>query len=264
MRTSLITSVIAASVLTVGLAGGVVQAGNSDPAAPPDTIPGMDMLSGLGLTPEQTQCLVDSAGDLDLEDMNAIMGLMTECGIDPMALVAGGATTPEPVVGTETSVVDDAAAIDPDTAAAVLTMLGVDPTSAQCIADGLLAADAGGTDEDSLLLLQDCGLTLNDLLAGVVALNELAAGSADATATTEVGAPTLSTEVGSPTTAGEGIASDNPMVTQIQDMLSQQGIELDEDQVSCLVDNVGDLDPSDAAAAMAVFESCGISLTDLS
>lgn len=255
MRTSFITSVIATSVLTVGLAGGVVQAGNSDPAAPPDTVPGMDMLSGLGLTPEQTQCLVDSAGDLDLEDMNAIMGLMTECGIDPMALVAGGATTPEPAVGTETSVLDDAAAIDPDTAAAVLTMLGLDPTSAQCIADGLLAADAGATDEDSLLLLQDCGLTLNDLLAGVVAINELAAGSADAPATTEVGAPT---------TAGEGIASDNPMVIQIQDMLSQQGIELDDDQVSCLVDNVGDLDPNDAAAAMAVFESCGISLTDLS
>ena len=256
MRTSLITSVIAASVLTVGLAGGVVQAGNRDPAAPPDTVPGMDMLSGLGLTPEQTQCLVDSAGDLDLEDMNAIMGLMTECAIDPMALVAGGATTPEPAIGTETSVLDDAAAIDPDTAAAVLAMLGVDPTSAQCIADGLLAADAAGPDEDSLLLLQDCGLTLDDLLAGVVALNELAAGSADAPATTEV--------VGAPTTAGEGIASDNPMVTQIQDMLSQQGIELDDDQVSCLVDNVGDLDPNDAAAAMAVFESCGISLTDLS
>ncbi len=256
MRRSLITSVIAASVLTVGLAGGVVQAGNRDQAAPPDTVPGMEMLTGLGLTPEQTQCLVDSAGDLDVEGMNAIMGLMTECGIDPMALVAGGAPTPEPAVGTETSVLDDAAAIDPDTAAAVLTMLGLDQTSTQCIANGLLAADAAGPDEeDSLLLLQDCGLTLDDLLAGVVALSELA-GSADSPATTEV--------VGAPTTAGEGIASDNPMVTQIQDMLSQQGIELDEDQVSCLVDNVGDLDPNDAAAAMAVFESCGISLTDLS
>lgn len=255
MRKSLITSTIAASVLTVGFAAGAGQAAGSDPAAPPDTIPGMDLLSGLGLDPEQTQCLVDNAASLDLEDMNAIMSLMTTCGIDPMALVAGGATVPEPAVGTEITVTGDDATLDPAAAAAVLVMLGVEPTGAQCIADGLLAADAPGTDEDSLLVLQDCGLTLNDLLAGVIALNELAAGSA-------VEPP--STEAGAPTTAGEGLASDNPMVAQMQEMLAQQGIELDADQVSCLVDNMADLDPNDMTASMAVFETCGISLTDLS
>ena len=253
MRKSLITSAIAASVLTVGFAANSVQAG-TDAAAPPDTIPGMDMLSGMGLTPDQTQCLVSSAGDLDLNDMNAVMGLMTECGIDPMSLVAGGATTSEPAVGTETTTGDETA-LDPAAAAAVLVMLGVDPVAAQCIEDGLLAADAAGTDEDSLLVLQDCGLTLNELLAGVVALNELAGGAADAPDSSDVAAPTV---------AGEGLVTDNPMVGQIQDMLSQQGIELDSEQVSCLVDNVGDLDMNDMTAAMSVFESCGISLTDLS
>ena len=254
MRKSLITSAIAASVLTVGLAASAVQAGGNDPGtAPPDTIPGMDMLSGLGLDAEQTQCLTDNAADLDLNDMNAIMGLMTECGIDPMSLVAPTGSTPDSEGGTETTVAGDDT-VDPAAAVAVLAMFGVDPTAAQCIEDGLTSSPA--TDEDALAVLQGCDLSLTDLLTGFVGLNSLA-GGAEADASTPP-------DDSAPAGTGEAVASDNPMVGQIQDMLAQQDIELDDDQVTCLVDNIGDLDLSDMTASMAVFETCGISITELS
>ena len=93
MRSTLITSVLAASVLSVGFAAtaGATESGDGGEIATPTTVP--FNLDSLGLTPEQMTCLMGSATNVDLQDMTAIMDLMTQCGINPMDLVAGATPT---------------------------------------------------------------------------------------------------------------------------------------------------------------------------
>ena len=196
---------------------------------------------------------------VDLNDMTAIMNLMTQCGIDPLALGTGVGTPTVPTPGVATTLVPvtgtGTATIDPADAASIMLMLGVDPTAAQCIESGLLAATSPGDDNEALTILQSCGLTLNDLLIGVLAVNDLAAGTGVT--------PTLPVASGVPTTAG--VAVDNPLVQQLIDLVRDQyGIELTPEQATCLLDNVTGLDPNDMAATIAVMEQCGISLSDLS
>jgi hypothetical protein len=44
---------------------------------------------GLTITPEQGQCLLDNAGDLDPEDLQAVVTVLTTCGVDVMDLPSG-------------------------------------------------------------------------------------------------------------------------------------------------------------------------------
>jgi hypothetical protein len=266
MRSTLITSVLAASVLSVGFAAtaGAAESGDGGSVATPTTVP--FNLDALGLTPEQMDCLLASAANPDLSDMTAMMELMAQCGIDPMSLGAGVTTPTVPGVPTIPGVPTTlplvvptvpVGPLDPAAAAAVLLMLGVDPTTAQCIETGLSAAISPGDDDEALAILQTCGLTLNGLLTGIVAAN--AAASAPVLPTIP-GVPT--TVAGVPTTAsGE---APGPIVQQLIDTVqSQYGITLTVDQATCLLDNITTLDPEDAQAMLALMEECGISLDQL-
>ncbi len=83
MRNTLIASSVAALALA-GLAGGAVYAADSDASpevASTTTVPGMDIFADMGLTLEQGACLVENVGGVDMEDLTAMMDLMTECGV---------------------------------------------------------------------------------------------------------------------------------------------------------------------------------------
>ena len=263
MRRTLIFSALAASALTVGLAATVAQAGGGrDPAVTPTTVPAipeLEDLSNLGITPEQSQCLIDNATATDTSDLNALLALMTQCGIDPMDIAGGLDPSVEPLdpaVITESTKPGESVGteqVDPVSVASVLAGLGLDQIDLQCIEDGLTTA-VPGDDNAALTMLQGCGLTLSGLLAGLAGLDDTV-GAVDV--------PTVPS-VGSPTTVGIAAGSQGAIVEQIQQMLiDQYGIELTDEQVNCLVDNLGSLDMNDMNTTVAVFESCGISLTDL-
>lgn len=255
MRKIVLLPAIAASALAFGFAG-ATQVSGSGPAAPPTTIPGLDQLATMGLTPEQTQCLVDNSSGIDMSDMNAIMGLMTDCGINPMDLLGATDTASDVVAVTETAPTENtsgAGELDQATVTAILGLLGVDPTSLQCIEDGLSSA-VPDDDNAALTVLQGCGLALTDVLAGLVSVNDVAS----------VGDLPTTPSVEGPDATGTGVGSSSGIVEQLQQLLRDQyGIELTDDQASCLLDNVSGIDMSDMNATLAVFESCGISLTDL-
>jgi hypothetical protein len=260
MRSTLITSVLAASVLSFGVAAtaGAAESGDGGEVASPTTVP--FNLDALGLTPEQMECLLGSASNPDLQDMTAMMDLMAQCGINPMDLTAG--VTAPTLPGVPTTVFSavptvPGGPVDPAAAAAVLLMLGVDPTTAQCLADGLSAAISPGDDNEALAILKACGLTLNGLLTGIVAANAAAATSP---LPTVPGLPT--TVAGVPTTASG--AAPGPIVQQLIDTVqAQYGITLTVEQATCLLDNITTLDPEDAEAMLALMEQCNISLDQL-
>jgi hypothetical protein len=250
-------------VLSFGFAAtaGAAESGDGGEIASPTTVP--FNLDALGLTPEQMECLFGSANNPDLQDMTAIMDLMMQCGINPMDLGAG--VTAPTVPGVPTTVLAvvptvptvPGGPVDPVAAAAVLVLLGVDPTTAQCIQDGLSAAITPGDDNEALAILQTCGLTLNGLLTGIIAANAAAAASP---VPTVPGVPT--TISGVPTTASG--AAPGPIVQQLIDTVqSQYGITLTVEQATCLLDNITTLDPEDADAMMALMEQCGISVDQL-
>lgn len=259
MRSCLITSVLAASVLSVGFAAtaGAAESGDGGEVASPTTVP--FNLDALGLTPEQMNCLLSNATNPDMQDMTAMMDLMAQCGINPMDLVSGATAPTAP--GSPTTVLDAVpavpGAVDPAAAAAVLAMLGVDPEAADCIEAELLAADPLGDDNEALAILKACGLTLDDLLAGLVTANAAAAGAS--VTPTLPGVPTVP---GVPTTAsGE---APGPLVQQLIDTVqTQYGITLTPDQATCLLDNISGLDPEDMNAMLSLMEQCGISLDQL-
>ena len=253
MRTTLISSAIAISVASVGFAAAAGasgpreedSAGQAAVAAAPTTVP-FD-LGSLGLTPEQLTCLTSNVGAIDLNDMTSIMTLMTQCGINPLDLVTGGTSPTLPAVGTETSVPGAAADL-----AGILKTMGIDEVSADCIENGLLGATSLG-DTEALGILQSCGLTLSDLLTGVVAINEMVVSGS-------VPTPTLAAV---PTTAS-GVTTASPLVQQLIDSIREQyGIELTPEQASCLLDNISGIDPEDLSAMLTLMEQCGISLSDL-
>jgi hypothetical protein len=255
MRSTLITSILAASVLSVGFAAtaGAAESGEGGEIATPTTVP--FNLDSLGLTPDQMSCLMGSATNVDLQDMTAIMNLMTQCGINPMDIATAATPTVPGVATTVLSAVPTVpGALDPAAAAAVLAMLGVDPATAKCIENGLLAAISPGDENEALAIVQTCGLTLNGLLTGLVAVNAAAAGAT---------LPAVPTVPGVPTTLSG--ATPGPLVQQLIDTVQQQyGITLTPDQASCLLDNISTLDPEDMNAMLALMQQCGISLDDLS
>ena len=82
-----------------------------------------------------------------MNDLTALMELMTECGISTEQLLNVGedavAAAPTASEGlTPTLSLAPPADIDPAAAAAVSPLLGLDPTTVDC----MVAAEAGGTD----------------------------------------------------------------------------------------------------------------------
>ena len=53
------------------------------------------------------------------------------------------------------------------------------------------------------------------------------------------------------------------MVDLLLEQFAAQGITLDAKQAQCLLDNISDFDPGDLYGVAAVFETCGIDITDL-
>lgn len=257
MRTTVI-SILAASTLAVGFAAAASAAGGTAVAVPSTIpgLPGLDGLDGLGVTPEQTQCLLENADGIDLNDLSSMLDLFTQCDFNPTDLLTVTPTDLDPVVAsiavTEASSSESvpSGGLDPVAVSAVLDALGLDAATLGCIDDGL-SADVPD-DEGPLGVLQGCGLSLGQLLAGAVGLSGEMAGAADIP-TTEAGPPSDPTDT----------ESELAIVMQIQRLLTDQGIELDDDQVGCLVDNLASLDLGDLNATLAVVESCDIGLTDL-
>jgi len=262
MRNTLIASALAVVALG-GIAGGVASANGPDaaPAAPSTTLPGMDVFTDMGLTPEQGQCLVNNIGSVDTEDMTALFEVMTECGITMEQLMQigqqGGTTLPA-VVEAPTTLAPPASsvAIDPATATAALEALQLDSVAVECLA-AAATPSAPADDAAAELIFQACGVGPLQVLEGILALHAAAGGSTDVTATTQT-ATTLG--VATPATVVE---TGNAMVDLLLQQFAESGIELDPTQAECLLDNIADLNPNDLAASLSVFEACGISITDL-
>jgi hypothetical protein len=255
MRRTVIASSLAV-VSLAGLVGGIAYATEpgASPAAPTTTaVAGMDVLSDLGLSQDQLLCLASSFGEIDVNDSAAMSDLMTQCGItvDQLLQINQLIASTLPVETTTAAVASVAPVeIDAETAAAVLAVFGLDKTAVDCLV-GQAATLPPDDDAAAEAVFIACGVGPAQILAGVVALDAAAAGEvvADTTDTTVAGAP--------PSTTG------NAMLDFILAQLASRGINLDAEQGQCLLDNISDLDPTDAAASLDVFETCGIDITEL-
>jgi hypothetical protein len=266
MRKTLIASSLAALTLA-GLAGGAAYATESgaSPATPTSIVPGLDIFADMGLTPEQGDCLVANIGSVDINDMTALMELMTQCGISTEQLLEIGQTATEsslPAV-TETSALEEApppAELDPVTVAAVFALLGLDQTAVDClVAEAEAVAPADDATAEGVFVT--CGVGPLQILEAIVAL-DAQAGVVDVpadTSTVTIAPPATVDVVGSEPTATSG----NAMVDLLLEQLAAQGINLDAEQGQCLLDNLSDFDPNDMASVLAVMETCGIDVTDL-
>lgn len=250
MRKPAIFTAIAAASLVFGASAGVLQASDSatEPGAVPTTIPGLDGLAEMGLTPEQSACLVANAGSLDMNDMNSVMTIMTQCGIQLDDLMGSGTETNNDLT---TPTVDAPAVVDPATAQAVIANIGLTPADLTCLDNGLDPMPVD--DQAALVVMQNCGLSLTGLMIGLVITG--AGGQPEPIDPT----PTVSAV---PTTVGVGTGG-NTLVDMLQQQLAAQGINLTTEQATCLFDNIGSLNTEDMSAMVVVFEQCGINLTDL-
>jgi hypothetical protein len=253
MRKTLIASSLAALALG-GLAGGAAFASESDrsPETPTTLAPGMDIFADMGLTPDQGACLVTNVGSVDINDMTALMELMTECGISADQLAEIGSTmTTAPATDDSTAAVADSlpADIDPATASAVLALLGLDQTAVDCLVSGSIGAPLD--DDAAEQVFVGCGVGPAQVLEAIVALNTLAGAAGPVESVVEV------------VSSAPPVTSGNAMVDLLLEQLAAQGINLDATQGQCLLDNLSDFDPNDMAAMAAVFETCGIDIADL-
>jgi hypothetical protein len=249
MRRILIATSLTALGL-VGLAGGAAFAAESDgsPATPTTLAPGMDIFADMGLTPEQGDCLVANVGAVDINDMTALMDLMTQCGIsmDQLAQIGTSMTTTTAAAtgDSSTTVPSD---IDATTASAVLALIGLDETAVTCLVDGAVGAPLDDAAAEQVFV--GCGVGPAQVLDAIVALNALA-----------LDAPV---DTGGEPATTPPVTSGNAMVDLLLEQLAAQGINLDATQGQCLLDNISDLDPNDMSAMVAVFETCGIDIADL-
>jgi hypothetical protein len=259
MRKTLIASSVAALALA-GLAGGVAVASNSEgspAAAPTTTVAGTDIFNDMGLTPEQGDCLVANVGGVDLNDLTALMELMTQCGIstDQLLQVGEDALAPDTTtLDADTTTLDAVppADIDPAAAAAVLALLGLDQPTVDCLVS---AAETAPPTDDAAAesVFVSCGVGPLQILDAIVALD---AAAGDATTPVDTATVTVAP-------SGSVVSSGNPMVDLLLEQLAAQGITLDAEQGQCLLDNISSLDPNDMTAMLSVFETCGINVADL-
>jgi hypothetical protein len=261
MRKTLIASSLAVVALG-GLAGSIASASGSgaDPAAPPDTTPGLDALSELGIDAEALQCIVENFGSADVTDMSAMTELIDQCGISldqlMQLLQIGDETvaTVENVIGTvgeatATTEVGEATVppdIDAATAAAALEALGLDEASVDCLVTE--AATATPDDAGAGAAFDNCGVGPAQLLDAIVALDAAASG-------TDAAPPTTAVDDVVPTSAA---SSGSEAFDIVIETLESAGIELEAEQEACLQENVEGLDPTDITAITALLETCGI------
>jgi hypothetical protein len=254
MRRTLIASSLAALSLGV-LAGGAAFASESDgsPATPTTLAPGLDIFADMGLTPEQGDCLVANVGSVDINDITALMELMTECGIstDQLAEIGSTITTAAAIEDVETTVAASLPSdIDAATASAVLALLGIDQTAVDCLVSGSIGAPLDDAAAEQVFV--GCGVGPAQVLEAIVALNTLAGAAGPVESVVDIAV-----------TSGPPVTSGNAMVDLLLEQLASQGINLDAEQGQCLLDNLSDFDPNDMAAMAAVFETCGIEIADL-
>ena len=261
MRRTLIASSVAALALA-GLAGGAAvyaaDSGASPAVASTTTLPGSDIFADMGLTPEQADCLVANVGGVDMEDLTALMNLMTQCGVSTDQLLQIGedalTTTLPGETPTTTLVSPPPLELDATTATAMLALLGLDQTTVDCVVAGV-ETQAPADDAAAESVFVTCGVGPLQILDAIVALDAAAGDAApDETvaAATETLAPPASIA-----------SSGNAMVDLLLEQLAAQGIVLDAEQGQCLLDNISDLDPNDMTAMLGVFETCGIEIADL-
>jgi hypothetical protein len=256
MRKTLIASSLAALAIG-GLAGGAVFAAESGgaPATPTTLAPGLDIFADMGLTAEQGECLVANVGSVDINDMTALMELMTECGIstDQLAQIGSSMSTVLATDDVPTTVAASVPAdIDATTASAVLALFGLDQAAVDCLVSGSIGAPLDDAAAEQVFL--GCGVGPAQVLEAIVALNTLAGAVGPVESVVEVEVATS----GPPATSG------NAMVDMLITQFEASGITLDAEQAQCLLDNISELDPSDLAASLEVFtETCGIDITQL-
>jgi hypothetical protein len=263
MRRTLIASSVAALAL-VGLAGGAVYAAESDssPGAAPTTLaPGMEVFADMGLTPEQAECLVANVGAVDMNDLTALMALMTQCGISTEQLLQIGQTSDTTTVpeGTVAASPESTPPVELDSAtvAAVFEVMGLDEATVDCLVEG--ASTAAPTDDQSAeLVFLGCGVGPLAILDAIVALD-----AQSGAIVTEDLAVVEDTVTGSLEPPASVASSGNAMVDLLLEQLAAQGINLDATQGQCILDNISDFDPNDMASVLSVLETCGIDIADL-
>jgi hypothetical protein len=266
MRTRLLVSSLAVAALT-GIAGGIASASDAGvaPAAPPPTVPGLDIFADMGLTPEQTECLLTNISSVDTNDMGATMDLMTECGITMEQLLQMGSASTETLPAEESAPVASAppppAEFDAATAGSVLGLLGLDQAALDCL---VVEANASAPADDAAAeaVFTTCAVGPLQILDAILALDAAAGGvvASDGTVPEEEEEAPATTVAGSPP-----VTSGNAMVDALLTELAAEGIDLSPEQGQCLLENIdiAQFDPNDVTALVGIFETCGIDIADL-
>lgn len=240
MRKSVvITSLVAAASVTVGLAG-VTQATSSPAAAPPPSFTVEEVLANL--TPEQISCVGQNAAGVDPNDTTAVLGVLETCGINVDDLL-GSTGTPLSSDPLSTDVTGLPAG-DP------FANIGIDAATEVCIA-GSVAATPPADDNAALAILTSCGASLVDIVT-------LIGGG------TPGGATTPTTPTG--TTATSSGTSSDPFVEILRTELEKNGIFLEDAQLQCLTDAVlanPDADFQDSMVLLPILDQCDVDLSDL-
>lgn len=253
MRTAftLRTSLAAAALVAGGLLATAGAASAAPPTEPPTQPIEIDLQQIMEtLTPEQIACIAQAGADL-AADPNSAVQVLTDCGVslDQLATLVPGGESLDPAVSSEVG--SDDGTVDPAAVAAVLAAAGLDATDLTCIGAGLDAA-VTGDDAEALTILQGCGISLAEILQGLVAAGASAP------------VPAVDTPA-TPASTVAGVPADDAINNMVTDMLASMGIELSPDQIACFTNAVttGGINSSDTGAVMTLLSECGISLTDM-
>ena len=217
----------------------------------------MDIFADMGLTPEQGECLVANVGSVDMNDLTALMDLMTQCGISTDQLLQIGQEPRRrrpwrPTSSWRRMRRCRPARSTPPRSPTVFEIMGLDEATVDCLVEGEATAPSPTDDQSAEAVFIGCGVGPLLILDAIVALHEqTGATTAESTTTVAGGA------------GDDGVSSGNPMVDLLLEQLAAQGINLDATQGQCLLDNIADFDPNDMASVIAVLETCGIDIADL-
>jgi hypothetical protein len=256
MRRTWIASSVAVLALA-GIAGGAAYAAESSgapEAAPTSSLPGQDILTSLGLEPEQIECLAANLGSVDMNDQTALTDVMTQCGLttDQISQIGQAiisTSLPEATAATTLESIPPAA-FDPATVAALFELLGLDEATVDCVVSETEFAEP--TDDAAAeAVLNNCGVGPLQVVEAIVALD--AQSGAFVTEDSVVVEDTVTGSLEPPVSVA---SSGNAMV----DLLLEQ---LDPAQAQCVLDNMSEFDLDDLLASIDVLETCGIDITEL-
>jgi hypothetical protein len=256
MRRTWIASSVAVLALA-GIAGGAAYAAESSgapAAAPTSTLPGQDILTSLGLGPEQIECLAANFGSADMSDVTALTEVMTQCGLTmDQVFQIGQAVISTTVPGAAVPASPEStppAELDSATVAAVFEVMGLDEATVACLVEG--ASTAAPTDDQSAeLVFIGCGVGPLAILEAIVALD-----AQSGAIVTEDSVVVEDTVTGSLEPPASVASSGNAMI----DLLLEQ---IDPAQAQCVLDNMPEFHVEDLLASLDVLETCGIDITEL-